>query len=197
TLMTDYVLAWLPVYNASGGSRALAAVFGGLLMGVGLGLNYMRESTTGGVDILNKIVIRFRSGLRLGQVQLLLDGAVALLGFVVWHNMDAVLCALVSIFVQARVLDGIVYGGLECKLLMVFSDRSREITDRLVKAGFGVSLLKGEGAFSGAERQVIAAAVHKGDYIRARRMIKETDPQAFVVITGASEVFGEGFQKLE
>lgn len=197
TIMTDFVFANIPIYSAEGGNGIMAAVFGGLLMGAGLGANYVRESTTGGVDIINRIIIKFRPNFRLGQLQLILDGAVALLSWVVWRDMNAVLFALVSIFVQARVVDAMVYGGQECKFLMVFSERSREISSRLLEKGYGASLLNGEGAYTRAQRQVVAAAVRKSDYIKARRIIKETDPRAFVVITGASEVFGEGFQKLE
>ena len=197
TIMTDFVFANIPIYSADGGNGILAAVFGGLLMGAGLGANYVRESTTGGVDIINRIIIKYRPNFRLGQLQLILDGAVALFGWLVWRDMNAVLFALVSIFVQARVVDAMVYGGQECKFLMVFSERSREISSRLLERGCGVTLLNGEGAYTKAQRQVVAAAVRKSDYIKARRIIKETDPRAFVVITGASEVFGEGFQKLE
>ena len=80
---------------------------------------------------------------------------------------------------------------------MIFSDRYGEIAEKLLEEDIGVTMLNGEGAYTGRERRVLAIAVRKGDYVRVRRTIKNTDPEAFVVITGASEVLGKGFQKLE
>ncbi len=197
TIMTDFVLKDLPVYLAEQGNGILAAIFGGLLMGLGIGLTYMRESTTGGTDIINKIINRFRPTLKLGQIQLITDGIIVAIGFCVYRDLNIVMYTLISLFVTSKVVDMLVYGGQECKFLMVFSERYDEISERLVRENFGVSLIKAEGAYSGRERPIVAAAVHKADYIRVRRIIRQTDPRAFVIITGASEVLGEGFQKLE
>ncbi len=197
TIMTDFVLKDLPVYLAEQGNGILAAIFGGLLMGLGIGLTYMRESTTGGTDIINKIINRFRPTLKLGQIQLITDGIIVAIGFCVYRDLNIVMYTLISLFVTSKVVDMLVYGGQECKFLMVFSEHYDEISERLVRENFGVSLIKAEGAYSGRERPIVAAAVHKADYIRVRRIIRQTDPHAFVIITGASEVLGEGFQKLE
>lgn len=197
SLMTDVVMVNVPTYLAQEGNGILASLFGGLLMGVGLGLNYMRESTTGGTDIINKIITRFNPTVRLGTLVLITDSLVVTLGLIVYRDLDVVMYAVISIFVQSKIIDIMVYGGHECKFMMVFSEYSEEIAEQLLKKNMGVTLLRGEGAYSKTERKVIAAAVHKSDYIRVRRAIKETDPRAFVVITGASEVLGEGFQKLE
>lgn len=197
SVMTDAVMVNIPVYRAEEGNGILAAIFGGLLMGFGLGLNYMRESTTGGTDIINKIVTRFRPTMRLGTLVLITDSFVVALGLIVYRDLNVVMYAVISIFVQSKIIDMMVYGGQECKFMLIFSERYEEICERFLKNNMGVTLLKGEGAYSRAERQVIAAAVHKSDYVRTRRAIKEIDPRAFVVITGASEVLGEGFQKLE
>lgn len=197
SVMTDVVMVNIPVYRVEEGNGILAAIFGGLLMGFGLGLNYMRESTTGGTDIINKIVTRFRPTVRLGKLVLITDSFVVAFGFIVYKDFDVIMYAIISIFVQSKIIDIMVYGGQECKFMMIFSEHSDKISEQLLSKNFGVTLLKGEGAYSRSEREVIALAVHKSDYVRVRRMIKETDPKAFVIITGASEVLGEGFQKLE
>ncbi|MDE6030613.1 MAG: YitT family protein, partial [Oscillospiraceae bacterium] len=197
SVMTDVVMVNIPVYRATEGNGILAAIFGGLLMGFGLGLNYMRESTTGGTDIINKIITRFRPTVRLGTLVLITDSFVVAFGYIVYRDLDVIMYAVISIFVQSKIIDVMVYGGQECKFMLIFSERFEEISDRLLKNNFGVTLLKGEGAYSRAEREIIAVAVHKSDYVRVRRAIKEIDPRSFVVITGASEVLGEGFQKLE
>ena len=94
-------------------------------------------------------------------------------------------------------MDALVYGGLEGKFLMIFSNQPQEIAQKLLLMKRGVTLLKGEGAYSGEERQVICIAVHKNEYVKVKRIVKETDPEAFVIITGANEVLGKGFQKLD
>lgn len=197
SVMTDWLLKDVPVYVADSGGGILAAIFGGLLMGAGQGIVYAREGTTGGTDIINKIINRFKPEIKLGQISFLVNAAVALSGYIVYKNLDVVLYAVISVFVQSRVIDGLVYGGLEGKFLMIFSEKPQEIADRLLKLKRGVTLLSGEGAYSGENRQVVCIAVHKNEYVKVKRIVKQTDPNAFVIITGASEVLGKGFQKLD
>ena len=197
SFMTDYAFSKVPVYIADVGGGILAAIFGGLLMGTGLGIVYVREGTTGGTDIVIKIINRFRPEMKLGTISLIINAAVAALGYFVYKNLDVVLYAIISIFVESRVMDALVYGGLEGKFLMIFSQKPQEIAPKLLQMRRGVTLLKGEGAYSGEERQVICIAVHKNEYVKVKRIVKETDPDAFVIITGANEVLGKGFQKLD
>lgn len=197
SFMTDYAFNAVPVYIAERGSGILAAIFGGLLMGAGLGIVYVREGTTGGTDIVIKIINRFRPEMKLGTISFLINAAVAALGYFVYKNLDVVLYAVISIFVESKVMDALVYGGLEGKFLMIFSNQPQEIAQKLLLMKRGVTLLKGEGAYSGEERQVICIAVHKNEYVKVKRIVKETDPEAFVIITGANEVLGKGFQKLD
>ena len=197
SIMTDYLLKNVPVYIADNGGGILASIFGGLLMGAGLGIVYAREGTTGGTDIINKIINRFKPEIKLGQISFLVNAGVALSGYIVYKDLDVVLYAIISVFVQSKVIDALVYGGLEGKFLMIFSEKPQEIADRLLKQKRGVTLLKGEGAYSGEDRQVVCIAVHKNEYVKVKRIVKQTDPNAFVIITGASEVLGKGFQKLD
>lgn len=196
TVFTDYVFAGVPAYLAENGNGILASIFGGVLLGAGLGLAYSREGSSGGTDIVTKIVSRFCPNFKLGQIQLVVDGCVVLAGLAVYRDLNIVLYAIVEIFVQSKIIDMIVYGGQESKMLMIFSDRSEEISKRLLEQSRGVTLLNGEGAYSGDKRQVIVTAIYKRDFSKVKRIIKETDPAAFVVVTNAGEVFGKGFSKL-
>lgn len=197
SVMTDFVFADIAPYLAQQGNGILAAIFGGLLMGAGQGFNYMRESTTGGTDIVIKIILRFNPQKKLGQLSMALNACVVAAGYFVYRDLDVVMYALIAIFVESKVVDILVYGGNECRFLMIFSDKYDELAERLLSQDIGITLLNGEGAYSKAQRRVLAMAVRKGDYVRVRRTIKQTDPAAFVVITGASEVLGKGFEKLE
>ena len=196
TVMTDYVLADIPVYVADGGNGILAAVFGGVLMGAGVGLTYAREATSGGTDIVAKIISRFKPEMKLGRIQFIADAVIILAGLAVFRDLDAALYAVISVFVQAKIVDMLVYGGQESRLLMIFSEIPQELAKRLLEAERGVTLLHGEGAYSGSDKRVIVTAVYKSDYAKIKRLVKQTDPAAFMVVTSAGEVFGKGFQPL-
>lgn len=196
TLLTDYVLADIPVYIADGGNGILAAVFGGVLMGGGIGLTYAREATSGGTDIVAKIISRFKPEMKLGRIQFIADAVIILAGLAVFRNLDAALYAVISVFVQSKLVDMLVYGGQESRLLMIFSEIPQELAKKLLEAERGVTLLHGEGAYSGSDKRVIVTAVYKSDYAKIKRLVKQTDPAAFMVVTSAGEVFGKGFQPL-
>ena len=196
TFFTDYLGQYVPTYSAEGGNGIVAALFGGALMGIGLGLNYQREGTTGGTDIVTKIIQRFHPDMKLSVITGALDILVVCFGMLVYKDINVVLFAVVAIFVQSKVIDFIVYGTQESRFLMIFSEHSKEIEKKLLEQGRGVTLFKAEGAYSGDERQVIATAVHRTAYSKVKRLVRETDPQAFVVMTSAAEVFGQGFTKL-
>ena len=183
------------MYIADNGGGILASIFGGLLMGAGIGIVYVREGTTGGTDIVNKIINRFRPEIKLGQISFLVNAAVAVSGYIVYKNLDVVMYAIIAVFVQAKVIDVLVYGGLEGKFLMIFSEKPHEISEKLLKQKRGVTLLHGEGAYSGEEKLVVCIAVHKNEYVKVKRIVKEIDPDAFVIITGANASGKSTFMK--
>ena len=164
TIATDYVFAYLPHYE---GNEMLAAIFGGLLIGAGLGLCYSREGTGGGTDILNRLIYKRFPHISIGAITFTTDFA-----------------------------DIIVYGSYEGKMLLIFSDKSEEIAKKIMNAGKGVTFLSGKGAYSGEEKQVICCAVRKNDYVKVKRYVKEVDESAFMIITSAKEVLGKGFKEI-
>lgn len=196
TIFTNLAEMFVPVYDASGGNGIVAAIFGGAAMGIGLGLGYNRESTSGGTDILTKIIGKYHTDFKLGAIQAALDGIVVLLGFAVFRDVNTVLFAAIAIFVQSKLTDTIVYGSQESRFMLIFSENYKEIAEEILKQSNGVTLFKGEGAYSGNERQVLATAVHRSNYSKVKRIVKTADPKAFVITTSANEVYGEGFTKL-
>ena len=196
TVFTNLADMFVPVYDASGGNGVIAAIFGGAAMGIGLGLGYNRESTSGGTDILTKIIGKYHSDFKLGAIQAALDGIVVVLGFAVFRDVNTVLYAAIAIFVQSKLTDTIVYGSQESRVMLIFSENYKKIAEEILKQSNGVTLFKGEGAYSGNERQVLATAVHRSNYSKVKRIVKTADPKAFVITTSANEVYGEGFTKL-
>lgn len=194
SITTDYLLPYLeiPVYTAS--EKILAALFGGIFFGVGMGIVYLREGTTGGTDIINKLINRKFPHFSMGVIMLAIDAVIIVASMVVFGGIEAGLYSIIIIFVASKVMDMILYGSFEGKMVLIFSDKYEEISDYIMNSMVrGVTWLKGEGAYSKADKHVICCAVHKNEYSKVKRKVKEIDPRAFIIITNAGEVLGSGF----
>lgn len=186
----DYLFVNVPVYQ---GEKILAALFGGVLMGIGLALVYIREATTGGMDILNKLIQLKFPYIKLGQIAFATDTLVITIAVLVYGNLEAGLFAVITIFASSRMIDSFIYGMNESRLMLIISDSYEDITGKIIKMGRGVTLLNGRGVYTGKEKKVICCAVAKSEYFKIKRKVMEIDENAFIIITKAGEVFGEGF----
>lgn len=192
TLATDYLLAPVPVYE--GGDKLLASIFAGILFGAGLGVVYLREGTSGGTDIINKLINKKYPHFSLGAIMLGTDAVIIGASMLVYGTIEAGLYAIIAIFICSKVMDMILYGSFEGKMLLIFSDKYEEISNYIMSAlSRGVTLLDGTGAYSHKEKHIICCAVHKNEYTKIKRKVKEIDPHAFIIINNAGEVLGEGF----
>lgn len=194
TLFIDYIYPNVYTYKGDG---VLAGLFGGLLMGLGLGLVYSREGTTGGTDIVNRIINKFHPQLKLGQVTFFTDAVVIAAAMIAFGDINAGLYAIIAMFVQGQVIDKLVYGGYEAKMLMIFTEKYEEIAKAILEKKRGVTILTGKGAYSGEDRHVIYTVVYKNQYFTVKKIVNNIDPNAFVVITSAAEVLGQGFRELD
>ena len=193
TFMTDYGLSSVPAYQ--NGDRLLASVFAGIFFGIGLGIVYLREGTTGGTDIINKLINKKYPHFSLGVIMLGTDAVIICASMLVYGTIEAGLYAIIAIFICSKVMDMILYGSFEGKMLLIFSDKYHEISEFVMKnLNRGVTWLNATGAYSERNKQVICCAVHKSEYTKIKRKVKEIDPHAFIIITNAGEVLGEGFQ---
>lgn len=195
TLMTDVIVTPLPYYK---GNPLLAALFGGLLMGVGLALVFMRGSTTGGSDIAGRLLQLAMPQLPIGRAMMVMDFMVVCISILVYGNLEAGLYALISIFTCNYTLDTVLYGMDKGKLTWVFSMKNDEIAqDILQHMGRGATFLKSHGAFSRAEREVLVCAVRRNEYHKLKKIVMTRDPAAFMICTDATEVLGEGFRPID
>ena len=191
TLCTDVFSSLFPVYV---GDRIIAAVFGGVLMGAGLGIVYNRDGTTGGTDIINKIIQKAKPHLSLGFIMMMTDAVVVLVSILAFGNLESGLYAIIAIFVSSRLMDYILYGGREGKAVLIFSENAEEIGKAITTSiSRGATYLKGEGVYTGADKNVICCAVPKNEYAKLKRIVREYDPKAFIITATADEVLGEGF----
>ncbi len=191
TVCTDFLSGLFPVYV---GDRIIAAVFGGVLMGAGLGIVYNRDGTTGGTDIINKIIQKAKPHLSLGFIMMITDAVVVLVSILAFGNLESGLYAIIAIFVSSRLMDYILYGGREGKAVLIFSEKAEEIGKAITtNISRGATYLKGQGVYTGADKNVICCAVPKNEYVKLKRIVREYDAKAFIITATADEVLGEGF----
>jgi len=180
------------------GDRLLATVIAGALYGIGSALILMRGATNGGTEIIGRLVRKRRPDIPFGRVLMVLNYAIMLAGAFAFGNVESVFYAAAMLFICYRVVDGVLYGVNTGKMFYIFSDRAEEIAKAIIEQiSRGATIIKGKGAFTGEEREMLMCVVHRGEVAPLRRLIKEYDPGSFMVVAEAQEVFGEGFAKHE
>lgn len=171
----------------------LACLCGGALLGLGLGLVFSQGATTGGTDILARLLKLKFPWLPMGQLLLVPDGAVLAAAALAFGDVSAALYGAVALFVTARVMDTVLYGLDTCKTAYIISDNWRRIADVLLEQDRGVTILRGQGAYTGDDKQVLMVAFRQRDIVQLRRTVHSLDPRAFMIVCNAHEVLGEGF----
>ncbi len=175
----------------------LAALAGGALMAVGMGMVFKAKSTTGGIDIIVKILRLKMPHLKTSNLFLLMDAVVVTCSAFVFQDIDRALYAGMTVIVTSLVMDVVLYGKDEAKLIYIISDKSEDITKRLLdELNIGVTYVKGSGAYSGKEKNVIMCVVKKHISPKVEDVIKSEDPQAFLIVSSAQEIYGEGYKNL-
>lgn len=173
----------------------LASVIGGGLFGVAMGVMFRMETTTGGMDVIVKIVKQKRPHMKTGQIYMLLDVVVLVASALAFHNIEVALFAAVAIYVSSVVMDKAIYGGDEATLVYIISNRRKIIAVRMMQElNVGVTMMKGMGAYSNVSTEIIMCVMRKQTLTKVRNILKEVDPEAFMIVSSANEVFGEGFK---
>lgn len=173
----------------------LASVAGGTMIAVALGWVMKKGATTGGMDIIIKILRLKFPYLKTGFLFLLTDAVVVAASAFIFGNIDRALYAGIVVFITSTVLDIVLYGRDGAKLIYIISDHSEEITKRLLEElDIGVTYVQGVGAYSGKEKNVIMCVVKKRLAPQTEEVVKEEDPQAFMIVTSAMEIYGEGYK---
>lgn len=171
----------------------LAALYGGVVMGVGLGLVFSQGATSGGTDIIGKLLKLKFPWLPTGKLVMVPDMAVVVLAALVFGTVNAALYGLIQMYLLAKVMDGVLYGWDTSRVAYIITDRWEETARGLLDMERGVTLLQGRGAYTGAEKQVLLVAFKQKEIVPIKRMLREIDPAAFFIVCDAHEIFGEGF----
>ncbi len=191
TVFIDVLCPLTPMYT---GNNLLAALFSGVFMGAGLALVYMRGSSTGGTDFLLVTIRTLKPHLSMGQLTLMVDLTVILVGGLVFRNIDAVLYGTICTYASSIIIDKLMCGAGGAKLAIIVTDKGADTARRISdETGRGATLLPATGAFSGEKRDLLLCVCGKAEVFKVRAAAHEVDPGAFVTITDAAEVIGEGF----
>ncbi|MBQ8893797.1 MAG: YitT family protein [Clostridia bacterium] len=185
--------SYLPIYT---GDLLAATLLGGVLMGAGIGLVVRQGASTGGSDMAALILHRFMPHISMANLILFIDCAIILLAALVFRSVTVACYSLLSMVIAARITDGILTLGNTAKAVQIFSKNYETISSAILdELGRGVTALHSTGQYTKAEGKTLLCVVSPKQLPRLIELIKATDPAAFIVVTDAREVLGEGFKK--
>ena len=173
----------------------LAAIFGGILVGLSLGLIFLQGATTGGTDLAARLLKLRLSWLPMGKLLMAVDLVVIAAAAVAFGNLSSALYGVVSLYISTVVMDMVLYGMDSAKVAYIISQRPEDISKGIFREmDRGVTILHGEGAYSGEEKRVLMCAFKQRQIVPLKHLVKEIDPTAFLIVCDAHEVLGDGFR---
>jgi len=189
-----YAETFLPIFK---GEKILASIFGGILLGMGISTIMLHGATTGGVDIVAKIINRKWRHFTVGKIILVLDGAVVLMAVIAYKNFESALYSMVSMFASSRIMDSLLYGGDRGKMVYTITDAHKEICEGINSELLrGVTVIEATGGYTGANHKMLICCVRAYEVATLYSIIEKYDPNAFITVIEAGEIIGEGFKKI-
>lgn len=186
-------LAVIPQYPIQNEDYLMAALSGGALNGVGLGLVFRRGASTGGTDLLSTVLQRWFPEMNNAVILGVIDAVLVVFGMILF-GIRIGLYSIVAVVVTSRLMDRMIEGVKFAKLLYIVSDYAEEVAEKILREmNRGVTSLSGRGMYSSHEKSVLMCAVSRRELVKIRRLVKEADSQAFLIISDVREIMGEGF----
>ena len=171
----------------------LAGLYGGVAVGIAVGILMLKGATTGGTELLARLLKYVMPNLSIGNLCLIVDMVVVAIYALVFKSLDNALYGAISMYVFSIAMDAVVYGSNNAKVAYIISDRSEEITRHLLSMELGTTLLNGEGAYTGDSKKVVLCAFKRKEIVPIKAAVTAIDPAAFIIVCEAHEVLGEGF----
>ena len=194
-LMTSAFTNLLSGYDALTEDHLLAALAGGVLIACGIGMIFKTGATTGGIDIIIKVIRQRYRHLKTSFLFQCTDIVIVGISGFLFRDLNIALYALMAVLISGRALDYILYGNDEARMIYIITGKPLEIGRKLLEdAEAGVTYLHGTGGWTGEAKQVVFCVVRKQLAPRVEEIAKEEDPAAFMIITSASEIYGEGYK---
>ena len=189
-------LAFLPCLTDD---KIVAVVCGGILYGTAASFSVRARISTGGTDLLAKLLITKFKTVSIGQMLMMIDGSIVVLAILVYRNIEAGIYAILAIAVAAVVNDKLNSGFNKASVFYIFANKN---LDKISKAilndmGRGATLLEGEGLYSHAEKQILFVVVKPSEVPRLKAIVHKYDRSAFIILSSATEIIGEGFETLD
>ena len=186
-------LAIQPVFHLAGDDLLLAALYGGVIQGVGIGLVFLGGGTTGGTDMMAAIIQKFLQHYSISQIMQIIDGAVVVVGMYVF-GIHKALYAIIAVYLVTKVSDGLIEGLKLSKAVYIITEKPEEIAGMIMEdLDRGATGINVKGMYSGQDKLMLFVVVNKKEIVMLKEKVDEIDPQAFVIVTDAREVHGEGF----
>jgi uncharacterized membrane-anchored protein YitT (DUF2179 family) len=174
----------------------LSSIFGGVMIGLGLGLIFRSKATSGGSDIIAMILAKY-TRLPVGMLLIYVDSAIVLVGLLAFGDWKIPLYSWIVIFITGKVIDAVIEGISYDKTLFIISDKHEEIRNVIINdLDRGGTFIKGTGMYKGSEKNIIFTVVNRKELSMLQDYIRELDPNAFLTVINANEILGEGFKPL-
>ncbi len=197
TVVNSFAINLLSALGAVTKDPLLAALGGGVLIALALGIVFKSGATSGGTDIIVKLLRLKFPHLRTGFLFLVTDAAIVTISALVFRNIDTAMYAGLVVFVNSVLLDVVLYGRDSAKMIFIISDHHEKITDRILKElDMGVTYITGSGAYSGKDKKVILCVMRKQLSPKAEEIVRQEDPLAFMIVASAMEIYGEGYKNI-
>ena len=188
-MVTDTILPQFVI------DKILASVFGGILMGTGISLIMLKGATTGGVDVIAKLINRRFKHITVGKIILFVDALVICFAAVAYRNIESILYSVISIYATSHIMDAVLYGADKGKMIYIITEYPvevcREINTVLQR---GVTILSAKGGYTGKERSLLLCTVRRYEVSGVYEIVDKYDINAFIVVSDAGEILGEGFK---
>lgn len=196
TLLLSFFLKFLPKAVLTQ-DMLLATIFGGVLMGIGLGIVFKFGGTTGGTDLAGSILNNKFPNLSTVTFMTIIDLFVVVFAGIVDKRVETSLYSIISMYVVMKVVDGILEGIGYLKGFIIITDKAQEVSERLmIELDRGVTSLKGKGMYTKSDKEVLLCVVNRAQFSKVKKIVKEVDPRAFVMVSEIYEVLGEGFKEI-
>ena len=172
----------------------LACIFGGLLMGVALAFMLQKNATTGGTELLARLLKYVIPSLSIGKLCLFIDVTVVSIYAITFANVENALYGVIAMYVCSIAMDMVIYGAINAKLVYIISEHNEQIKQKLMEMGLGATVISGKGAYTNNDKAILMCAARPAKIARIKAVVAKIDPQkAFIIVSDAKEVFGEGF----
>ena len=190
-----YIVSAAPVDLIPTADPLLAGIAGGVVVGSGMGLIFRCGGTTGGTDVVVKLMrLRFPH-IRTGKMFILFDAMVVTASAIVFRNVEIALYAAITLVVTSLSIDQVLYGTDGARLVYIITEKHEQVSSKLLELDVGVTGMKGVGAYTGNEKNILMVAVKKQAFPKLRQTVSEIDEDSFMIVSSASEIFGPRFKR--